>query len=185
MPILSAQVDRERARSAAAPSGSMAQERGTSIDIEAFDKLLQAGPAQAAAHQVHRLRGREPARRRAAVRRRRHDRIRAVAVDGGGRGRPAPQARHPVRAVHGHPVQRHQAGRSPMRACAAPSPMRSSARTSCKVAFFGRGKPLEGVPIVEGTPWCDAELSRGWRYDPARCKGAAGGGRRAERLPDA
>jgi peptide/nickel transport system substrate-binding protein len=39
-----------------------------------------------------------------------------------------------------------------------------------KVAFYGRGKPLEGVPIVEGTPWYDAELARGWRYDPARAK---------------
>lgn len=39
-----------------------------------------------------------------------------------------------------------------------------------KVAFFGRGKPLEGVPIVEGTPWYDPELARGWNYDPARAK---------------
>ncbi|MBI1775902.1 MAG: peptide ABC transporter substrate-binding protein [Proteobacteria bacterium] len=39
-----------------------------------------------------------------------------------------------------------------------------------KVAFFGRGKPLEGVPVVEGTPWYDKELARGWNYDPARAK---------------
>ena len=39
-----------------------------------------------------------------------------------------------------------------------------------KAAFFGRGKPLEGVPIVEGTPWYDPELARGWRYDPAESK---------------
>ncbi len=39
-----------------------------------------------------------------------------------------------------------------------------------QAAFFGRGKPLEGVPIVEGTPWWDAELARGWRYDPAESK---------------
>ena len=39
-----------------------------------------------------------------------------------------------------------------------------------KVAFFGRGKPLEGVPIVEGTPWYDKELAHGWNYDPARSK---------------
>ncbi len=39
-----------------------------------------------------------------------------------------------------------------------------------QAAFFGRGRPLEGVPIVEGTPWWDAELSRGWRYDPAEAK---------------
>ena len=39
-----------------------------------------------------------------------------------------------------------------------------------QAAFFGRGKPLEGVPIVEGTPWFDAELARGWRYDPAESR---------------
>jgi peptide/nickel transport system substrate-binding protein len=39
-----------------------------------------------------------------------------------------------------------------------------------QAAFFGRGKPLEGVPIVEGTPWWDAELARGWRYDVAEAK---------------
>jgi hypothetical protein len=39
-----------------------------------------------------------------------------------------------------------------------------------QAAFFGRGRPLEGVPIVEGTPWWDAELSKGWRYDPAEAK---------------
>jgi peptide/nickel transport system substrate-binding protein len=39
-----------------------------------------------------------------------------------------------------------------------------------QAAFFGRGKPLEGVPIAEGTPWFDAELSRGWRYDVAESK---------------
>ena len=39
-----------------------------------------------------------------------------------------------------------------------------------KVAFFGRGRPLEGVPIAPGTPYFDATLSRGWNYDPARSK---------------
>ena len=39
-----------------------------------------------------------------------------------------------------------------------------------KVAFFGRGKALEGVPIVEGTPFWDKELSQGWKYDPVRAK---------------
>ncbi len=39
-----------------------------------------------------------------------------------------------------------------------------------QAAFFGRGKALEGVPIVEGTPWWDPELSRGWRYDVAEAK---------------
>jgi len=39
-----------------------------------------------------------------------------------------------------------------------------------KAAFFGRGSVLEGVPIAPGTPWFDEELSRGWRYDPARAK---------------
>lgn len=39
-----------------------------------------------------------------------------------------------------------------------------------KAAFFGRGKPLEGLPIVEGTPWYDEKLAHGWNYDPARAK---------------
>ncbi len=39
-----------------------------------------------------------------------------------------------------------------------------------RVAFSGRGKVLEGMPIVEGTPWWDAELSRGHAYDPARSR---------------
>jgi peptide/nickel transport system substrate-binding protein len=39
-----------------------------------------------------------------------------------------------------------------------------------KAAFFGRGKPLEGLPMVEGTPWFDKDLARGWAYDPARSK---------------
>jgi peptide/nickel transport system substrate-binding protein len=39
-----------------------------------------------------------------------------------------------------------------------------------KAAFFGRGKPLEGLPIMEGTPWYDKELAHGWNYDPARAR---------------
>jgi peptide/nickel transport system substrate-binding protein len=39
-----------------------------------------------------------------------------------------------------------------------------------RVAFSGRGKALEGMPIVEGTPWWDAELSKGHAYDPERAK---------------
>ena len=39
-----------------------------------------------------------------------------------------------------------------------------------RVAFSGRGSVLEGMPLVEGTPWWDAELSRGHRYDPERSR---------------
>ncbi len=39
-----------------------------------------------------------------------------------------------------------------------------------RVAFSGRGKALEGMPIVEGTPWWDAELSKGHAYNPDRAK---------------
>jgi peptide/nickel transport system substrate-binding protein len=39
-----------------------------------------------------------------------------------------------------------------------------------KAAFFGRGKGLEGVPIVQGTPFYDDKLAHGWNYDPARAK---------------
>ncbi len=71
-------------------------------------QVFQARPAAHPAHPLRRLCGREPARRRAAVRRRGHDRIRAVAVDGRGRARPAAQDGYAVRAVHGRAVQRHQ-----------------------------------------------------------------------------
>jgi peptide/nickel transport system substrate-binding protein len=36
-----------------------------------------------------------------------------------------------------------------------------------KSVFFGRGKILEGVPIVPGTPFYDDALAHGWTYDPA------------------
>jgi peptide/nickel transport system substrate-binding protein len=39
-----------------------------------------------------------------------------------------------------------------------------------RVAFSGRGKALEGMPVVEGTPWWDAELARGHAYDPERSR---------------
>jgi peptide/nickel transport system substrate-binding protein len=39
-----------------------------------------------------------------------------------------------------------------------------------KAAFFGRGKPMAGLPIVAGTPWYDDALAHGWAYDPARAK---------------
>ncbi len=37
-------------------------------------------------------------------------------------------------------------------------------------AFFGRGKGLEGVPIAEGSPYYDEVLAHGWKYDPAKSK---------------
>lgn len=39
-----------------------------------------------------------------------------------------------------------------------------------RAAFSGRGAILEGMPIVEGTPWWDAELSRGHAYNPERSR---------------
>ncbi len=63
------------------PFRIVAQERGTSIDLEAFDKFYKKGVPQAEGHQVHRLCRREPAQCRARRRRRRHHRIRAVAVN--------------------------------------------------------------------------------------------------------
>jgi peptide/nickel transport system substrate-binding protein len=39
-----------------------------------------------------------------------------------------------------------------------------------KAAFFGRGSPLEGLPIPPQSEFFDAELARGWRYDPEIAK---------------
>ncbi|HKD73972.1 MAG TPA: ABC transporter substrate-binding protein [Ktedonobacterales bacterium] len=39
-----------------------------------------------------------------------------------------------------------------------------------KAAFFGRGTPIEGVPLTEGTAFYDATLAHGWPYDPAKAK---------------
>ncbi len=39
-----------------------------------------------------------------------------------------------------------------------------------KAAFFGRGSPLEGLPLVRSSPFFDPALSKGQAYDPARAK---------------
>jgi peptide/nickel transport system substrate-binding protein len=39
-----------------------------------------------------------------------------------------------------------------------------------KSVFFGRGKPLEGLPIVPSSPFYDDKLAHAWTYDPARAK---------------
>jgi peptide/nickel transport system substrate-binding protein len=50
-----------------------------------------------------------------------------------------------------------------------------------KAAFFGRGAPLEGLPIPAGTEFYDASLAKGHAYDQAKAKallaeaGLAGG----------
>jgi peptide/nickel transport system substrate-binding protein len=50
-----------------------------------------------------------------------------------------------------------------------------------KAAFFGRGDPLEGLPIASSSPYYNAERAHYWAYDPARAKallakaGMAGG----------
>jgi peptide/nickel transport system substrate-binding protein len=40
-----------------------------------------------------------------------------------------------------------------------------------KAAFFGRGNPLEGLPIATGTPFYDPATAHFWTYDPDRAKG--------------
>ena len=39
-----------------------------------------------------------------------------------------------------------------------------------KAAFFGRGAPMEGLPLPRGTPFFDETRSRGHAYDPAKSK---------------
>ena len=38
-------------------------------------------------------------------------------------------------------------------------------------AFFGRGNPLQGLPIAPGTPFFDEKAATHWSYDPDRAKG--------------
>lgn len=39
-----------------------------------------------------------------------------------------------------------------------------------KAAFFGRGTPIEGLPLSEASAFYDAKLAHGWAYDPAKAK---------------
>jgi len=39
-----------------------------------------------------------------------------------------------------------------------------------KAAFFGRGTPIEGLPLTHGTEFYDAKLAHAWPYDPAKAK---------------
>jgi peptide/nickel transport system substrate-binding protein len=39
-----------------------------------------------------------------------------------------------------------------------------------KSVFFGRGAPLEGLPIVKESPYYDEKLAHAWNYDPAKAK---------------
>ena len=39
-----------------------------------------------------------------------------------------------------------------------------------KAAFFGRGDPIEGLPLPKGTPFYDDTLAHGLAYDPAKAK---------------
>ena len=39
-----------------------------------------------------------------------------------------------------------------------------------KSAFYGRGRPLEGLPIERNSPFFDEKLSHGWAYDPVQAK---------------
>ncbi|HTZ79445.1 MAG TPA: ABC transporter substrate-binding protein [Stellaceae bacterium] len=39
-----------------------------------------------------------------------------------------------------------------------------------KAAFFGRGAPIEGIPIAESSPFYDDKRAHGWPYDAAKAK---------------
>jgi ABC-type transport system substrate-binding protein len=39
-----------------------------------------------------------------------------------------------------------------------------------EAAFYGRGAPLEGLPITPGTEFYDAGRAKTWRYDPEKAK---------------
>jgi peptide/nickel transport system substrate-binding protein len=39
-----------------------------------------------------------------------------------------------------------------------------------KVAFFGRGQPLEGLPLPPDSPYTDQAMAHGWTYAPEKAK---------------
>ncbi len=39
-----------------------------------------------------------------------------------------------------------------------------------KAAFFGRGTPLEGLPLPSSSPFYDDTLAHGWNYDPGQAR---------------
>jgi peptide/nickel transport system substrate-binding protein len=39
-----------------------------------------------------------------------------------------------------------------------------------KAVFFGRGSPMEGLPIQQNSPFYNEKLAHGWSYDPARAR---------------
>jgi len=153
----------------AGPFRITAQERGTSLDLEAFDKYYRPGlpklkGLRAVAYQDENLRV-------AALQAGDVDLIEYVpwqsfdtisadpklkmdATDGpfmyltfNASKRPFADAR--VRRAAAHAVKREDI---------------------VKAAFFGRGSPLEGIPIAPSSEFFDATRSKGWNYDPAKAK---------------
>ena len=51
-----------------------------------------------------------------------------------------------------------------------------------QAAFYGRGAPLEGLPISPSSPFYDDSRAHYWRYDPAHAKALARPGWPAQRL---
>jgi peptide/nickel transport system substrate-binding protein len=147
-----------------------AQERGTSIDVAAFDKYYKPGLPKLRA--ITFIAYPDESLRAAALRSGDVDmieyvpwqtmgaiaadpRLRLDAVDGAAfmdvlfNGGKPPFSDPRVRQAVAHAVKRDDI---------------------VQTAFYGRGTTLEGVPIAPGTPFYNDTLAHGWNYDPAKSK---------------
>ena len=153
----------------AGPFSIRAQERGVSIDLVKFDKYFKSGQPKidgmkivAYADENLRVAALEagdvdlieyvPWQHMAAIEK--NPRLKLDSADGpfmalGFNGGTGPFKDVRLRQAVAHAIRREEI---------------------VEAAFFGRGRPLEGIPIPSSSPFYDAALAKTWTYNPDRAK---------------
>ena len=166
---------RHRGAAAASPIGAgpfvlKAQERGVSIDFEAFDKFYKPGLPKLKTIRI--VAYADENLRVAALQAGDVDLIEYVpwqsmdAIESD----PKLKLAHHRRAVH---VPDLQWPDRTVRRCARPAggrPSRSGATRSSRRRSSAAERRSKGLPLTPGTPFFDRGAAHGWRYDPERAK---------------